>query len=66
MQPKKLFLAFATAILVASCTQSSLINKKPAIAPDAQMEREIDQIISKMSLEDKVGQMTQLTLDVIT
>ena len=30
------------------------------------MEREIDQIISKMSLEDKVGQMTQLTLDVIT
>lgn len=36
----------------------------PAIAVDPQIEANIQSLIDKMTLEEKVGQMTQLTLDV--
>lgn len=36
-----------------------------AITPDSSIERRIDSIMSRMSLEEKIGQMTELTLDVI-
>ena len=32
---------------------------------DASIERKIDSVMAKMTLEEKVGQMTQLALDVI-
>lgn len=37
---------------------------RPAIAEDAQMERKIDALVSKMTLQEKIGQMTEMVLDV--
>ena len=36
---------------------------KPAIAPDAQVEARVEQILKGMTLEEKVGQMVQITID---
>ena len=36
---------------------------KPAIAPDAQVEAQVEQILKGMTLEEKVGQMVQITID---
>ncbi len=60
---KALIMALAT-IFAVSC--SSTNNNAPAIEADAAMERRIDDILSTMTLEEKVGQMTQITVDVIT
>ncbi len=38
----------------------------PAIKPDAEMEAKIEKILSGMTLEEKVGQMCQITVDVVT
>ncbi|MDE6400810.1 MAG: glycoside hydrolase family 3 C-terminal domain-containing protein, partial [Muribaculaceae bacterium] len=38
----------------------------PAIAPDETIESAIKEKLGKMSLEEKVGQMTQITIDVVT
>lgn len=38
----------------------------PAIAPDAALEARVDEILKGMSLEDKIGQMCELTVDYIT
>lgn len=38
---------------------------KPAIPQDKEMEKKIESLLKKMTLEEKIGQMTQLTLDVI-
>ena len=37
---------------------------KPAIASDAAIEKKVELTLSKMTLEEKVGQMMELTLDV--
>ena len=37
---------------------------KPAIAGDAAIEKKVEQTLRKMTLEEKVGQMMELTLDV--
>ncbi|MGN0214340.1 MAG: beta-glucosidase [Muribaculaceae bacterium] len=39
---------------------------KPAIAPDAAIEKKIDALLSKMTLDEKVGQMCEITIDVLT
>lgn len=61
---KKTITSLITAILLASCCQNSS-NIKPAIAQDTKMEEKIEKLLSKMTIEEKVGQMTQLTLDVV-
>jgi beta-glucosidase len=38
----------------------------PAITPDAKMEKEIDKILNKMTLDEKVGQMCEVTVDVVS
>lgn len=38
---------------------------KSAIAQDVVIENKIDSILKQMTLEEKIGQMTQLTLDVV-
>ncbi|MCK9157153.1 MAG: glycoside hydrolase family 3 C-terminal domain-containing protein [Paludibacteraceae bacterium] len=53
-----LFVGFLTAC------QSGRKEIEPIIKSDAQMEQKIDSILNKMTLEDKVGQMTQLSVDV--
>lgn len=37
----------------------------PAIARDAQIEERVEAVISKMTLEEKIGQMTELAIDVL-
>ena len=32
---------------------------------DAEAEKKVDELISKMTVEEKVGQMTQVTLEVV-
>ena len=38
----------------------------PAIAPDAQVEAKVEQVLKGMTLEEKVGQMVQLSIDIIS
>lgn len=52
-----------TLVLSASAFRLSAADVKPAIAPDAQLEARIEKQLSGMSLDDKVGQMVQLTFD---
>lgn len=47
-------------------TISSAFALSPAIPQDPAMEAEISRILSKMTLEEKVGQMCELTVDMIT
>ena len=58
MKKTILLMAFAAAML-SSCNGGN--NVAPAIPQDKEMEAKIEKILSRMSLEEKVGQMTQLT-----
>lgn len=37
----------------------------PAIPPDSSLEAKVEQTLSKMTLEEKIGQMTELSIDVL-
>lgn len=39
---------------------------KPAIPKDKAIEQKVEALLKKMTLEEKIGQMTQLTIDVIS
>lgn len=54
----KLVLAALAAALVASCSAPV---EKTAIPRDEELEKKVDQILRGMTLEEKVGQMTQIT-----
>lgn len=62
---KKIFLSVKVILItfsltVTSCRQNSSIQEKTGI------EQRVTELLSKMTLEEKVGQMTQLTLDVVS
>ena len=57
----KMFVATTATILVTSLSAQQMA---PSSTP--KIERRIDKIMSKMTLEQKIGQMTQLALDVLT
>ena len=38
----------------------------PAIPRDEQIERQVERLLRKMTLEEKIGQMTELTIDVVS
>ena len=38
----------------------------PAIKPDAALEKEVERIVRSMTLEQKIGQMCEVTIDVIS
>ena len=64
MKSARYFLSLCSVMaLVLSC------DRKPAHAPsipkDAAVEKQIDRILSKMTLDDKVGQMLQINIDVL-
>lgn len=62
---KKYFVpAVLMAIGICSCTQQSS-KVAPAIPRDAQLEAKVEAIVSKMSLDEKVGQMLELNFDVL-
>ena len=52
-----------TSITLALMTATAM--QTAAITPDNAIERRIDSIMSRMTIEEKIGQMTELTLDVI-
>lgn len=54
------------AILASGCSSDRGGKPAPAIAPDETIESAIKEKLGKMSLEEKVGQMTQITIDVVT
>ena len=39
---------------------------KPAIATDEAIEKKIDAIMQRMTLDEKIGQMCEITIDVLT
>lgn len=61
MKKTFLFLFAALAVCVCSCRQEA----EPAIQRDSQIERNVEKLLKKMTLEEKVGQMTQITATAI-
>lgn len=55
-------LLISTLITVAACSKQAATS---AIPQDAQIERQVDELVSKMTLDEKVGQMTELAIDVL-
>ena len=49
-------------LLMASCNQQT---PAPVIVSDVQVEEKVEQVLSKMTLDEKIGQMTQLSIDVL-
>ncbi len=61
---KKSILSLLSAtLLFASCQQSQKAEMSPAIPQDPDIEKQVEQTLGKMTLEEKIGQMTQLVLD---
>ena len=52
--------AFLSVLFIASCANKV----KPAIEPDKEIEAKIEKILGRMTLEEKVGQMSQITITV--
>ena len=58
--------AFVLAAASALACGSKAPAVQPAIEPDAQVEAKVEQVLKGMTLEEKVGQMVQITIDYIT
>ena len=59
--------AFAlAALLAAACSTTTTPKVNPAIAPDKDVEAKVEQVLKGMTLEEKVGQMVQITIDYIS
>mgnify|MGYP002622343660 CR=1 FL=1 len=52
-------------ILLLSCTTATAQAQKPAIPRDEALEAKIEKTLSKMTLDEKIGQMLELNLDVM-
>ena len=63
---RKFFSAACLAALLATGCSSHKEKEAPAIPQDEAIESAIKEKLGKMSLEEKVGQMTQITVDVVT
>lgn len=59
MITKRILLSFIIPATVACSMQAT------AIAKDKEIEKKIDAVISRMTLDEKVGQMTELAIDVV-
>ena len=53
------------AFMATSCSSSGAPEVSPAIAYDADLEAKVSETLSKMTLEEKVGQMCELAIDVL-
>lgn len=60
---KKIILSIALLGLVWSASAQSRV--APAIPRDKQMEQQIEALLQKMTLDEKVGQMTELAIDLL-
>lgn len=61
---KKLTFA-ALSLLLAACSTTTSKKVTPSITPDADIEALVKEIVGKMSLDDKVGQMCEVTIDLV-
>ena len=62
---QSIFVAASSLLLLASCQNGTKQQVAPAIPQDAQIEKNIDEWIKKMTLDEKVGQMLELNLDLV-
>ena len=58
---KKLILSLALSGLVLTATAQTTV--APAIPRDEKIEQQIETLLKKMTLDEKVGQMCELTID---
>ena len=63
MKKNRIFLRIALAGIF--CLGLSVSQAETVIQADSDIETKVDSILKKMTLEEKIGQMTQLTLDVV-
>ena len=63
MSPK-LILSVALSGLVSTAMAQTTV--APAIPRDENIEKKVEALLKRMTLEEKIGQMTELTIDVIT
>ena len=61
---RKLILSVALSGLVSTAMAQTTV--APAIPRDENIEKKVETLLKKMTLEEKIGQMTELTIDVIT
>ena len=57
--------AFALAAALVACGPKAPA-VRPAIEPDAQVEAKVEQVLKGMTLQEKVGQMVQISIDIIS
>ncbi len=55
----------ACAVIVTNCFMATAQNSKPAIARDEKVEQQVEQIVGKMSLHEKIGQMTEMAVSML-
>ena len=60
---KRTFITIGLAVMAISMSAQSVI--KPAIPRDEAIEQKIEATLAKMTLDEKVGQMLELNLDVM-
>ena len=56
----------AAAALCAGVCLTATGQTPPAITPDPEIEANIQKLLKKMTLDEKVGQMCEITIDVVT
>ena len=62
---KKLFIPLFVLLLASWGKPDGASDEKPAIPYDAKLEARVKEIVSKMSLDDKIGQMCEVTADLV-
>lgn len=58
-------IAFASILMMGCGRDTGRSDMSPAIPVDSEIESRVNEIVGKMSLEDKVGQMCELTIDML-
>ena len=64
MNKKLLFPLVFAGFAWSASAQNTIIS--PAIPVDKVIEDKVEKLLEKMTLEEKIGQMTELTIDVLT
>ena len=63
MKMNRLISLAAAAVALASCSTSPKV--APAIPQDKDIESKVEKLLKEMTLEEKIGQMTQITATAI-
>ena len=62
---KRIFLSTIVGLLVSCSHFPGQSGSRAAIPADREIERRVDSIMSRMSLDDKVGQMCEVVVDMV-